>query len=370
MSRQGDTFERLSAANPVPEPSEPEWEPIAEHARRAEEEHPRATSAGRHRTRPRRRLLAGLALATAAATGLLIAIAPWSGGESFLARATAALTPPGPGFVLYERWEHVIGPEPGNPLRTRTLTIGPDQLWIDGRSPHRYRAILAPGGGAPARSRSGGEGLVASYGVSLGFSGGFTLPHGENSLLNRVRQKLSGRSFEIGGSIEDPHGRALHGTILPTLTFLPPDELLWARLKVTLGATLLGPHDTAIEDGADPVGVLRSAIAEGRAHETGTARLDGRAVQRISLEVPTGLPADAPPLPADAPPMGHGEAYADVEPGTLHPVQIVFGGEIYRFLAYEYLPATAANLALADIRAQHPHATVHDVIATVRSRQR
>ena len=28
-----------------------------------------------------------------------------------------------------------------------------------------------------------------------------------------------------------------------------------------------------------------------------------------------------------------------------------------RFLAYEYLPRTAENLALADIRAQHPNAT-------------
>jgi hypothetical protein len=58
----------------------------------------------------------------------------------------------------------------------------------------------------------------------------------------------------------------------------------------------------------------------------------------------------------------HSEAFAYVQPATLHPVEIVYGGEIYRFLAYRYLPASAANLALTDIRAQHPRARILNTI--------
>lgn len=80
-------------------------------------------------------------------------------------------------------------------------------------------------------------------------------------------------------------------------------------------------------------------------------------MQRIDIDLPDHRPADAPPLPADHPVID-AEAYAYVEPETFHPVEIVFGRDTYRFLAYEYLPDTAANLALTNIRAQHPNATV------------
>jgi hypothetical protein len=62
-----------------------------------------------------------------------------------------------------------------------------------------------------------------------------------------------------------------------------------------------------------------------------------------------------------------GDAYVD--PDTFYPVEIDLRGTPYvpgylkgsprteiRFKAYEYLPRTAANLALTSIRAQHPHA--------------
>ena len=38
--------------------------------------------------------------------------------------------------------------------------------------------------------------------------------------------------------------------------------------------------------------------------------------------------------------------------------EVIWFRAVVRFLAYEYLPRTQANLALADIRAQHPNATV------------
>ena len=44
---------------------------------------------------------------------------------------------------------------------------------------------------------------------------------------------------------------------------------------------------------------------------------------------------------------------------TIHPIEIrdVHGG-VVSILAYDYLPATTANLALTNIRAQHPNATI------------
>jgi hypothetical protein len=52
---------------------------------------------------------------------------------------------------------------------------------------------------------------------------------------------------------------------------------------------------------------------------------------------------------------GGGGGYAYVDPKTYYPVEIR-SGNITRFSTYEYLPRTAANLALTNIRAQHPHA--------------
>jgi len=358
MRRPDAAFERLRAANPVPGPVDPGWGPIAEHFERE------SARAGDHPAPPRRRgpragrrLLAGLALCLGLAGGVLIALAPWSGSPGFLARAAAALTPPGAGAVLYERWEHVVLPEPGNPLRTHAKVLGPEALWIEGGPPRNYRAVLQPGPEPRGDFSSGGAALADIYGVDVGFSGAFNLPHGENRLLNEVQRRLRGRALEIGGSVEPPGARAHPGGILRTLTFLGSDELLSAHLSVTLGPTLPGPHDQIIENGADPVAALRQAIDEHRAHAAGTTTLDGRKVLRIVLVLPDGPPAGAPPIPHGAP-VVRVAAFAFVEPGSLHPVEIDYGGAVERFLAYEYLPASAANLALADIRARHPRAQV------------
>ena len=60
--------------------------------------------------------------------------------------------------------------------------------------------------------------------------------------------------------------------------------------------------------------------------------------------------------------------YAYVDPETFYPVEIhnpEFRGasSVTRFLTFEYLPRTPANLALTDIRAQHPGATVSGPVA-------
>jgi hypothetical protein len=184
-------------------------------------------------------------------------------------------------------------------------------------------------------------------------------------VLTRLRSALTGQPLELAGTVQAPRGKTNPGGLQPTLTFLPPKELLWARLWVTLGPSLPGPHDGTIENGADPVSALRAAITEGRARAAGTTRLDNRAVQRIDISLPQQPPADAPPLPPSHPVI-HAEAHAYVEPKTFHPVEIVYGGLTYRFLAYKYLPATTANLALTDIHAQHPRARILNTIRAPR----
>jgi hypothetical protein len=375
MTSRQDHFERVRAANPVPAPIEPDWGRVAEHVARgsrAEADGSRARSlrarAGvsllrlpsrpaaaprRRDRRARRRVLGALALCAAVAAAAVVAAVPRGGSSDFLARAAAALTP-GAGTVLYERWEHTVTFkfEPGNPERRvsgETATNGPDQLWIEGGFPRRYRVVLEP---KRVALRPGGFGLASAYGVNIAFGCCARNVEGRPSeLLDRLRRRLAGRPLEIGGTLETPRGE--RNEIRPTLTFLPPNELFRAHLQVfPLGPSLPGPHDQNIEDGADPVGVLRAAIAEGRAHDAGAARFDGRVVRRIDFKLPEGPPAGVP-APRAGTPVIHAEAYAYVEPETLRPVEIVFGRDSWRFLAYEDLPATAANLALTNIEAQH-----------------
>jgi hypothetical protein len=61
--------------------------------------------------------------------------------------------------VLYERWDHTIAREAGNRVYTHSATVGPEQLWVEDDSPHRYRAVLEPDTDIPA-----GLGLAFTYG--------------------------------------------------------------------------------------------------------------------------------------------------------------------------------------------------------------
>jgi hypothetical protein len=347
MTPRQDPLERVRSTNPVPAAVEPDWERVTEHVAHGQHE---SLEVERGHAVPRT-VLGGLVFCVAVATAVLVALAPWSGSSDFLARAAAALTPPGRGSVLYERWEHIIS-ERGNPAFEDGAMLGPEQLWIEGTPPHRYRAILEPDDNVRYGS-SRFAGLAFTYGVDVGYSG-YT-----SDVLNRLPRELAGRPLELGGALEAPISKTHPNLTLPTLTFVPPDKLLRARLQIALGASLPGPHDQIIETDPDPVSVLRSAIAEGRAHEAGITDREGLSVLRIDFDLPKHLAADAPPLPANAP-VFHAEAYAYVEPESFRPIEIFYGRDTYRFLAYEYLPASAANHALTDIRAQHATATIVD----------
>jgi hypothetical protein len=178
-----------------------------------------------------------------------------------------------------------------------TVTRGPNEIWIDETPPYRYRALLY----------------------------GFGFPPGPESCSNAG-------ATEIGGTF-DP---------LETVVFEPPFTLRESSLLFNMPP--------------DPVRVLREALARGSAHDEGEAELNGRRVRRIRVDPLPGCPI---PSCADEP------TYVYVDPDTFRPVEIAgpaFGERpvriVVRYPTFEYLPRTAANLALTDIRAQHPDATV------------
>ncbi len=265
------------------------------------------------RHRPRGTALGAAVLAGTVAAALFVT-APWSNTPGFLERAQATLTPPA-GSILHAKWvDRVTSRELGC-----TATFGPIEVWIDQTPPQRYRAVAPPFDvGPPART---------ARDLVCGNSGGQT---------------------EFGGQTQ-PAGRGL--------VFVPPKTLrrtIWAP-----------PYFTA-----DPVGNLRLAINDGRAHDEGKTELDGRTVERIRIDPPPrGCPVSF------CGPRERRPSYTYVDPETFALVQedgrgLIFGSPqvplkqplhidvVTRYLTFEYLPRTEANLALTNIRAQHPDATV------------
>lgn len=310
----------------------------------------------RQRRRVRRRQ-AGLLLGIGIAAVLAFAIS--SSGSSVPPVKSAPLNTRAStsvrGTVLYERWEKIVAPEEGNRLDAHGERFGPDQLWIQGTHPRSYRLVLQPNLGMPSNPEH-----PPAYGASMSYVGrlGRTRGNTKGDTLTALWSALAGRPLEIGGTVEAPTGKTMSDSSTATLTYLPSDELFKARLHATLGAVLPGPGYSAFEEGADPVSVIRAAIKQGWAREAGLTSLDGRTLERIDFKRPAHPPAGSPPTPAHAPKSHLTATYFLVAPATFHPVALVSGGETYRWLTYEYLPATAANLALTNIQKQHPKAKV------------
>jgi hypothetical protein len=159
-----------------------------------------------------------------------------------------------------------------------------------------------------------------------------------------VNDASTGQRVEIGGSRE----------LRQSVTYDPATN--------SIGIFLAG-QAYALED---PVAALRKQLAEGTAAADGEATIGGRRVKRIRLQL-VGL---------DCKPVVH---YLFVDPKTYRPVEyrvIVFGSKgsgpapnatvtstrmklVRRFLTYERLTATPANVRLTDIRAAHPTAKVY-----------
>jgi hypothetical protein len=252
-------------------------------------------------------ILAAASLAIAAAVALIFT-APWTDSPGFLAKAQAALTPPA-GTVLHYRWDMTsTSTDPAC-----SVTRGPNEVWIDQTPPYRFRALLH---GFPP----------------------------DVSTNPRVEVCSSGMAYELGGTLE-PDCTATGCE--PNLRFVPPN---------TLKVPLLTFHIPA-----DPVTMLREMISAGHAHHEGNTELDGRTLERIRID---------PPPKCSSPDCEPEPVYAYVDPETFYPIRVEGPGAINppggpllkfhvvdRYLTFEYLPRTATNLALTDIRAQHPNAT-------------
>jgi hypothetical protein len=103
----------------------------------------------------------------------------------------------------------------------------------------------------------------------------------------------------------------------------------------------------------DPVTTLRRDLARGKATVDGHATIGGRTTTRIRL----------PLIGVDCKPVVN---YLFVDPKTFRPIEYrvtVFlpnrASLTRRFLAYQLLPATAANLRLTNLEAVHPSAKVY-----------
>jgi hypothetical protein len=255
-----------------------------------------------------RLVLATATLAIAAAVALLVT-APWDSSPGFLVRAQAALTRAD--TVLHMTMETTS-------TWTRpicTVTRGRVEVWIDGTRPHSYRVVQNDF--APDR-----------------VNGDQPTPACSN-----------GTASEQGGTYESDKA----------LRFVPPNRLSANVIQFRFPL--------------DPVSDLRAAISAGRAHDEGKTQVDGRTVERVRID-----PSPACARLANCPRQ---PLYLYVDPVTFYPVatesttsqaEIVGGArgssnrqvrvrDVTRYLMFEYLPRSAANLALTDIQAQHPDAT-------------
>ena len=243
-------------------------------------------------------VVACAALVAVSAIALFVS-APWKESPGFLERAQAALAPPA-GTVLHMRWEIGVGSIDRTCVFSRFgpgwISRGPHEAWVDQEPPHNWRLIMAWADGSGECGR------------------------------DAVKREESGGDFDSGME----------------LLFVPPDQLaIWP-----LGEANQPP---------DPVGELRDAISASRAHLEGRTQLDGRTVERIRVDHPRRCPTC---------PQATSYAYVDPETfylvGTDSPSVTDEAGRsgkiIQRYLTYEYLPRTYANLALTDIRTQHPNA--------------
>ena len=288
-----------------------------------QQRHAAAAGAGRRRLHvsfSRNRLALTAATVAVVAAAALFFTAPWSSSPGFLERVQAAVAPP-PGSILHMKWELT---STSSDLHC-TVTHGPNEIWIDQTPPHRYRVLLSEFnfGGADLRALACSGGPAAELGGT--FDGGPKALRRPSTEPRKTRR--------------------------PTLRFVPPN-------------TLSSSYANWPFYFPDPVEDLREWLSSGRAHDEGTMQLDGRTVRRIRIDPPSDCPVSSCPRKPN---------YAYVDPETFYPVQIecedcgviALPGRpvlrlhmVTRFLTYEpLLPRTAANLALTDIRAQHPDAT-------------
>jgi hypothetical protein len=239
------------------------------------------------------RVMLAVAAVAGAGAAALFVSSPWKGSPGFLEQVQAAIAPR-VGTVLHMKLV-MSQNRPGCKVTHPAI-----EAWVDLSPPYNLRAFE----------------------------------------VKQTDPCKAGTSIEIGASASRKR----------TLVFRPPNSL---------ESTVEWPYDPGLKP--DPYGGLRQAIDDGTAHLQGRTVLeDGQVVERVRIDC--GDDAISP---------GCEPRYWYVDPETFLPVRTLSGpglrpgpgatcrAECYvqDFLAYEYLPGTPANRALADIRAQHPDAT-------------
>jgi hypothetical protein len=271
-----------------------------------------------------RPLLVAATVAVAAAAALLLT-APWSNSPSFLARAEAALTPP-EDMILHAKL-----------AQTSCSGWQTAEFWADERT-QRYRGLF--------------HDSFLPYPFRT-----FTLKELRGDVCLRASTYEAGVVFERNLLVLGEDNK-LHG-YPELLRFVRPNKLYRYPANAVPDLDLFGRVPAL-----DPIAAVRTAIRTGRAHDLGRTRLNGRTVERIRVDpCPTSNPAlkqnGFPGVCRPDDTLAEAGGYAYVDPETYYPVEIrTDGAGTTRFFTYEYLPRTAANLALTDIRAQHPHARV------------
>jgi hypothetical protein len=239
------------------------------------------------------RTMLAFAAVAGAAAAALFVSSPWKTAPGFSLERAQAVLTPPEGTILHAAWTVTRKSQDYG----CTVTLGPNEVWADLSPPYGYRHIESLWPSAEAADRRSA------------------------ACSSHVTTESGGRP----------------GT---ALRFVPPDKL------VPYGPGWIG-------ESMDDVALLRKALAEGTAQDEGQVELDGRIVERIRVDLAPGGP----------------RLFYYVDRETFIPVRVDSpGGAFWDWLelrfdvvrhysTYEYLPRTDENLALTDIRKQHPDAT-------------
>jgi hypothetical protein len=269
---------------------------------------------------PERRLLLLAAAVLVTSLAALTIASPWQRGPSILDRAAAAIPAPAANQVLHvsvvirARLPCRLPKPPFTPSKLRHLRLcavkGRTAVWLDGAPPHRFRVFAV-----------GPDGRSDEAGGSVGGTGGLGYHPSEN-VLDPVQF-----DFRVSHSDLDPGGfvRA---------------ALASGRGRLDGSATIRGRK------------VLRIRVTAHRFGREVTDALyfvDGRTYRPVRIVFTPGYKTDLRGVPLTK--LALGLSYGGGVSGVNLLTPLIFD-----FARYEYLPATANNRKLADIRAQHPHA--------------
>jgi hypothetical protein len=170
-------------------------------------------------------------------------------------------------------------------------------------------------------------GAAAAGACAIAFTGGASVPSADAAILRHVRGALSG-----------PGGSILHERALVTLGSQTSTYELWVRTDAPHNYRVIKwGHEATGTDGSsyDLAATFRSLVNEGHATVVAATTIDGTPAYELSVS-------------GGSRPFMNGTVYvsrADYRPLLIETP--AYGGERITFQAYEYLPATAANVQLA-----------------------